>query len=99
MLISLNELRAVAAFKEVATVVVALVEPAAVAAMEPLDSEPEVRTRGLHEQVNVVAHQAVGQTPPLKLPHHGAQQAEVGQPIAVIDEDALLPVAACKDVV
>ena len=69
------------------------------AAVQPLHAGAEVGERRLDQEVDVVVHQAEGETVPA-LPHdHAGQQVEVRAAIGVVQVDELAAVTAGEDVV
>ena len=85
--------------KHVTAARVPAVEAAPEVTMEPLHPAPEVRLRRLDQQVHVVAHQAVGQTPPGQPARDLAQAREVTAAVEIVDEDRLTDRSAGEHVV
>jgi hypothetical protein len=99
LLVRLDHLRPVAAAEDVILALVALVEGAGVAAIQIPHPVGEVRERGLDEEVVVIAHQAAHVRAPAVTPFDPAQDVEEDDPVAVVDDDWGVVVAADPDVV
>ena len=99
LLVRLDHLRPVAAAEDVILPLVALVEGPGVATVQVPHSLVEVRQRGLDEQVVVVPHQAAHVSAPAVAPLDPAQDVEEDDPVAVVQHDRRVVVAADPDVV
>jgi hypothetical protein len=74
------------------------VEASSVEPVEPVHPACEVRGRQPDEQVEVVGHQAVGQTAPPAATDRLREKRHEHAPVRVVDEDRLAPYTACRDV-
>jgi cell division FtsZ-interacting protein ZapD len=75
---------------------VPLVERLRVHAVQPAHARAEIGLRRLHEQVDVIAHQAVREQSPTLPLDDLPQQRHIALPIDVIDIDRQLPNATRK---
>jgi hypothetical protein len=85
--------------EDVVLAAVPLVEGAGVLAVQVAHTVGEVRQRGLHEEVVVVAEQAAGVEAPAMVALDPAQNLEEDSPVVVVLEDRSVVVALRSDVV
>jgi hypothetical protein len=85
--------------EDVVLAAVPLVEGAGVLAVQVAHAVGEVRQRGLHEEVVVVAEQAAGVEAPAMVALDPAQNLEEDSPVVVVLEDRSVVVALRSDVV
>lgn len=90
--------RAVAAAEEVSGPAVPSIELLGVRAVKLSHAVPEIGLTRLDEQMDVVVHQAVGETPPPLVLRDALEESEVSEPVEVVREDPFLVVAASEDV-
>src|SRR4051794_17679436 len=75
------------------------IEVLRVAALETMHARAEIRGSRLYQEVDVVAHQAVGETVPPHPAGHAGEGRDVTRTVPVVDVDRLLAIAAGGDVV
>jgi hypothetical protein len=99
MRVALDQLVVKAALEEVATGVVAPVEPFRIHAVQPVHATGDVWLRRLDEEVIVIRHQAIRMAYPSEEVDHLLHQLNEAEPVAGVDEDLLLAVPARNDVI
>jgi hypothetical protein len=99
LLLRLDQLRPVAAAKEMVLATVLLVESARVAAVQVSHARVEVRGRGLDDEVVVVPHQAARVQAPAVAPFDASQQVEEDDAVLAVEHDRCAVVPAGHDVV
>jgi hypothetical protein len=73
---------------------VPLVEALRIDAVQPLHPACQPAVRGLQQKMNMVVHQAVGETAPPSSLDRETEQAQVCPPIDVVEIDRLLGIPA-----
>jgi hypothetical protein len=94
-----DRLRPVAPAKEVVTALMAAVEAARVVAVQVAHPEIQVRLAGFHDEVVVVAHQAVAVDPPPIAARYAREQVQEDDAVLAVAVDRHAGVAARCDVV
>jgi hypothetical protein len=84
--------------KEMALPAIAAVEGLRIQTVHPAHARAEIGLWRLDQQVHVVAHEAVRQTPPPLSPDSLREQLEIELPIGVVVVDHLAPVPAREHV-
>jgi hypothetical protein len=99
LLLGLDHLRPESPAEYVIAAAVALVEGARVTAVQVAHTVREVRSRGLHDQVVVIAHQAADVEAPAVPPNDPVQDVDEDDAVRIVPDDRRLVVAPRGDVV
>src|SRR3954468_6292075 len=82
-----NQARPEGALEEVAVAAMPAVEGLGVLELQAMHALPEIRLRRLHEQVNVVRHEAVREADPAEPQDDHGEQPDVAAVVIVVDKD------------